>query len=393
MTSASETPILIEVVREWAPRGADRFYQLVLDGFYKCSSFFRVVEDFVVQWGIAADPSITAKWEDTIPDDSFRMGTPSNGIGFISFAKTSEPDSRNYQVFVNLDNNAFLDDSGFVPFARVVTGLEVFAAMYNPTPDDSTGIAQSEIKDDGNVFVLSNYPDTDIIWEVELVEGYVRVETPPEEAPDLGIKGTCEPGPHAVSNLAPDPDPLAPDAFAVRILTSASDTPIVLEVFRGWAPFGADRFYQLVLDRFYVCSAFYRIVDDFVVQWGIAAEPSIAAKWDTNIPDDTSFVNVQSNDVGYVSYAKTSDPNSRTFQVFVNLDNNSFLDADNFVPFARVASGLEVFDLLYNPTPDDSGGISQAEIKSGGIEYVLTNYPETDIIWEMDIIDNYEFRR
>ncbi|KAH9099390.1 hypothetical protein Ae201684P_018406 [Aphanomyces euteiches] len=119
---------------EWSPLGAKRFLELIQDGFYDNAAFFRYVPDFVVQWGLAADP----KRNDysTIVDD--KIGVVSNTLGTISFA-TSGRNSRTTQVFVNLKNNSRLDSMGFTPFGIVTEGMDVLLdkvySGYREEPD------------------------------------------------------------------------------------------------------------------------------------------------------------------------------------------------------------------------------------------------------------------
>jgi peptidyl-prolyl cis-trans isomerase A (cyclophilin A) len=143
------------------------------------------------------------------------------------------------------------------------------------------------------------------------------------------------------------------------------------------SPIGADRFYRLVLDNFYNCNACFRVVPGFVVQFGLASDPDETSKWgDIPIADDPP--NVQSNIKGTVSFA-TSGPGSRTTQVFVNARDNAFLD-DTFTPFARVTTGMEILTNMYNPTPEDDGGVSQGEIERQGNDWLLEKYPLIEII-------------
>src|SRR5881397_3355187 len=107
----------VSVQRAWAPHGADRFYDLVRARYYDGNRLFRVVPGFVVQWGIAPNPSVAKKWTNaTIKDDPVKH---SNVPGTITFAATGAPNSRTTQVFVNLGSNAGLDSQGFAPFGRV----------------------------------------------------------------------------------------------------------------------------------------------------------------------------------------------------------------------------------------------------------------------------------
>jgi peptidyl-prolyl cis-trans isomerase A (cyclophilin A) len=116
---------------------------------------------------------------------------------------------------------------------------------------------------------------------------------------------------------------------------------------------------------------------DFVVQFGIASDPNETSKWSSStIPDDPV---VESNTFGFVSFA-TSGPNTRTTQIFINLANNSRLDAEGFSPFARVASGMDVALSLANPTPGDPDGVDQDNYTEMGNPWILEYYPDVDLI-------------
>jgi len=155
--TTSKGPFTVEVHRDWAPKGADRFYELVKDGFYDGNRFFRVVPNFVVQWGIAGDPAVQAKWrEKTISDDPV---TQSNKTGTITFA-TSGPNTRTTQLFINLKDNPALDSQGFAPFGQVISGLNVVESLYagyGEMPD------QNQIQAQGNAYLQSQFPLLDYI--------------------------------------------------------------------------------------------------------------------------------------------------------------------------------------------------------------------------------------
>lgn len=185
-------------------------------------------------------------------------------------------------------------------------------------------------------------------------------------------------------------DPLSPEIFQVSFATNVIDPvqgtpmdPIVLEVTRSWAPYGADRFYALVQDHYYDDAAFFRDVPDFVVQWGIAALPEETKKWDEPIPDDPVL---ESNLEGYVSYA-TAGPDTRTTQLFINYANNTSLDSQGFAPFARVVSGMGTARAIVNPTPGDSNGISQPLYTHGGNAWLLPKYPNVSLITKASFVN------
>lgn len=202
------------------------------------------------------------------------------------------------------------------------------------------------------------------------------------------IKVDCVPGSHDVipsSWLYDDNHKdnittiTTPEIFQVHLRTSIDiENDIIFEINRSWSPIGVDRFYQLINDHYYNCAAFFRIVPDFVIQFGIAAEPSETKKWDQiSIPDDPVMV---SNTIGTISYA-TAGPNTRTTQLFINTNDNHRLDSLGFTPIGKVMQGLDMLQqLIYNPTPGNSNGIDQASYSSFGNEWILQKYPEIDII-------------
>lgn len=162
----SKGDFVVEVNREWAPHGADRFYELVKSGFYDEARFFRVVPGFMVQFGISGDPKVQEKWGDkTIPDDPV---VKSNKKGYVTFAKTPRPDSRSTQVFINYADNSFLDDQGFAPFGRVVEGMDVVEkinAEYRERP------VQGLIRTRGNDYLKREFPRLDYIKKARIMDG------------------------------------------------------------------------------------------------------------------------------------------------------------------------------------------------------------------------------
>ena len=111
---------MIEVHREWAPLGADHFYELVKAGYYNDARFFRVVPKFVAQFGLAATPALTKQWDKSLDDDPVGH---TNSRGTVAFA-TAGKNSRTTQVFINLRSNQVLDDRGFAAFGQVVEGMD-----------------------------------------------------------------------------------------------------------------------------------------------------------------------------------------------------------------------------------------------------------------------------
>ncbi len=155
-TSAGE--FVIDVTPAWSPLGAARFRELVEAEFYDDCRFFRVVPGFVVQFGMNGDPVVNAQWSSMPIDDD--PVVESNLRGLVTFAKSSSPDSRTTQLFINYGDNSFLDSMGFSPFGVVRTGLDSVDAIndeYGEAP------SQVQIESDGNVYLDANFPNLDFI--------------------------------------------------------------------------------------------------------------------------------------------------------------------------------------------------------------------------------------
>ncbi len=173
----------------------------------------------------------------------------------------------------------------------------------------------------------------------------------------------------------------APESFKVQFETSKGNFTIA--VTRKWSPLGADRFYNLVRAGFFTDVIFFRVVPDFVVQFGIHGNPKFATKWlDANIDDDTV---VSSNKRGYITYAKSSAPNSRSTQLFINLKDNARLDQMGFSPFGQVVAGMDVVDKLYGGYGEQVTQL-QGEIAQQGNKFLEKNFPELDKIKKASIV-------
>jgi peptidyl-prolyl cis-trans isomerase A (cyclophilin A) len=154
---------VIEVQREWAPNGADRFYNLVKNGFYDNVRFFRVISGFMVQFGIHGDPKVSAPWREAqLKDDPVKQ---SNKRGYITYAMAG-PNTRTSQVFINFGDNASLDSQGFSPFGRVVTGMEVvdkLNAEYGEGAPRGRGPDQSRMQMEGNAYLTKDFGRLDYV--------------------------------------------------------------------------------------------------------------------------------------------------------------------------------------------------------------------------------------
>jgi peptidyl-prolyl cis-trans isomerase A (cyclophilin A) len=154
----SAGPFVITVHRDWAPKGADRFYNLVKNGFFDDTRFFRVVPNFMVQFGINGDPAVASAWQNAnLTDDP--PGKQSNKKGYVTFAHRGK-DSRTTQVFINFKDNGFLDAQGFPPFGEVTTGMDVVQKIndqYGERPN------QGSVQSQGNAYLNKDFPKLDYV--------------------------------------------------------------------------------------------------------------------------------------------------------------------------------------------------------------------------------------
>ncbi len=156
---------VVQVTRDWAPLGADRFYNLVKNGFYDETRFFRAIPGFMVQFGIHGDPAVSAVWR------SARIGVDpvkqNNKPMFITYAMGGTPDSRTTQVFINFrDNGASLDKLGFAPFGEVIVGKDVVNKIYTGYGEGAprgNGPDQGRLQAEGNAFLKKDFPKLDYI--------------------------------------------------------------------------------------------------------------------------------------------------------------------------------------------------------------------------------------
>lgn len=164
----------------------------------------------------------------------------------------------------------------------------------------------------------------------------------------------------------------APDSFRVALSTSKGD--VVVAVYKSWSPHGAERFYQLVSSGFFDDQRFFRVIPQYIAQFGASADPKLNDRWDdAKIPDDPR---TQSNSRGTLSFAAEA-PNTRSHQLFFNLKDNPKLDPQNFIPIGRVVDGMSVLDALY----DDYGDTPKYRLVATlGNEYLHRMFPRMDYI-------------
>ncbi len=193
-----------------------------------------------------------------------------------------------------------------------------------------------------------------------------------KEVDELARKAKAAAAAQSVPRAEPAADVPQEGQFVVEFETTVGN--FTMEVNREWAPIGAHRFYELVKDKFYDDAAFFRVVPGFMVQFGIAADPGHHARWGTEIMDDPVK---QRNLPGYVTFAKTGLPNSRTSQIFINYGDNSRLDSDGFAPFGKVTKGMDVVKKISSAHGERP---QQPRIEAEGNVYLRSEFPNLDYV-------------
>ncbi len=220
---------------------------------------------------------------------------------------------------------------------------------------------------------------------VPSVEPPASAEPPSVEPPAAPPSPESEPEP-TPTVLPPLLNPAHPDANATapteyRVVLDTTKGDIVLQIYRDWAPRGADRFYNLVRAGFFTDVRFFRVVDGFVAQFGMNGDPEVNAAWDAaEMPDDPSIG--ETNSRGRITFAHAG-PNTRTTQLFLSIGNNAFLDRQGFPPFGEIVEGLGVLDSLhqgYGDFPPSGSGPDPGRIGVQGNRYLEREFPMLDYV-------------
>lgn len=181
-------------------------------------------------------------------------------------------------------------------------------------------------------------------------------------------------------SLASAVDPKGPESYCVKLNLAASQLPIAIVVIRQWSPLAADRFYQLATSRFFDNSPFFRVIPNFMAQFGIAASPALNKQWNVTFPDDTArATTAPKNLIGTVAFA-SNGPNSRTTQIIINTNDNPDLDTAKFTPFGTIVYGGANLFAMDNPTPQLADGIDQTKLATLGPAYLTTAAPNAQFV-------------
>jgi peptidyl-prolyl cis-trans isomerase A (cyclophilin A) len=175
----------------------------------------------------------------------------------------------------------------------------------------------------------------------------------------------------------------APDKFKVKVETTKG--AFVIEVDRSWAPNGADRFYNMVEIGYFQDVAIFRAIKGFMFQFGIHGDPKVNKFWkEATIKDDKNARGV-SNEPGYLTFARSGLPNSRSSQLFINLGENGSLDRQGFTPFGKVVEGMDVLTKIETKYGENSNEV-QPKFQAEGNVFIKKRYPDIDFIKSMTLV-------
>ncbi len=395
--SDSPSPVILECHRSWSPLGSDRFYTLATTGFFQGAAFFRVVPDFVAQWGISGDPEVNTYWNDRpIKDDP--VGVMSNLKGTVTFA-TAGPDTRTTQMFVNFKDNTQLDSQGFTPVCRVTSGMGALRGLKNPTPGDSNGLDQTEYEGEGEAYIAP-YKESParVDWIMEQTVPY------PQTVDEGRLVKTCE------GEMITQ----APQEFDLTFRTSEGD--FVAKCQRSRFPAQVDRVYNLARLGYYSLNYFFRVVDNSrmgIVQFGTSGVSSVSNVYNFLSPElgrcgvvepQPSQLSIghpmESNRRGWISMSTSYNPETNTTwnataELFINKeDNGDHLDSKLFVPLCKIDdAGMEVVDKFqsFGEVQElGGGGVSLDELYALGNEVITGNMTFNDmaLLYAVTLVPN-----
>lgn len=223
---------------------------------------------------------------------------------------------------------------------------------------------------------------------LNLVNAAARAEEPPAPLPP---EATAPAGLHPALLDPSLATAVAPVRYIVRFHTTAGDFDV--EVTRSWSPNGADRLFNLVQIGHFNGVAFFRVVENFVAQFGISDHPEVNARWESAfIPDDPT---IETNAAGRVVFASRG-PNTRSNQLFINLADNPFLDRMGFSPVGEVIAGMDAVRALfagYGECEPMGRGPNQRRIITEGAAWLDAAYPELDQVITATVVGTFDTER
>lgn len=355
----AQASFTLRIHPEWAPLGADRFSKLVDDNFFNECRFFRVISGFMGQFGINGDPSKMKTWNGkTIRDDPQHLGV-GNTRGKITFA-TSGPDSRTTQLFINFQDNSFLNKMGFTPIGEVIDGMHIVDRLYmvGEGAPQGPGPSQGAVQSMGNAYLEREFPQLTYIVSVQRV-----------------ARGFSPSSKHFLAHNSPL------SAARTTVHCELTVGSIHIEVHPEWGPLGAARFLELVEAQYLDGTALFRAISNFLVQFGIGARKPERDAWNRKPPikDDPLRPDIPVK-FGTMAFAG-GGKHSRTFQMWIALaDNQKQLGTEYWeTPFAQVVGDASMATLRkinteYGDRPQ------QGSIWTRGYDYLAKEFPRLDYI-------------
>lgn len=405
--------LTIDVRAGWAPHGVRQYLDLVDHGLFEDLPFFRVCPKYVTQFGVKhwpdGNPLVASGLNRPIPDDPSLWGRRDMRFGFLFFAGNGE-NSRSAQMVVALCPTVELCRStglgraywevpvgtirkdGFAALGRIGDSGKPYPRLEMIGQDPHAGGPnQARIVTEPD-YLHQHFPFMQYWRGCSIVHRDIRLSRPL----NLDAVGGDEDG-----NVPADeskPFRVLVSVYTPKTASGAScehdieclKGQIELEIDPMKAPIGAKRFRALVKSGYFNGARFFRAIRNFMVQFGIAADPIVTQKWrDRAIIDDKVTF---SNKRGTISFA-TSGPNSRSTQLFINVADNAYLDKEGFAPIGRVVRGMEVVDAINfeygeggKGDGSDGRGPSQGRINKEGNAYLLRYFPRLSYISSAELL-------
>jgi len=355
----SSASFAVKVEPSWAPLGAKRMRELVDEHFFEECRFFRVIDNFMAQFGIHGDKRVAEKWRSRTIEDDKPAVKISNKRGRISFA-TAGPGTRTSQLFINFRDNVGLDGMGFTPIAEVIRGMDVVDRIFKvgEGAPSGPGPSQGEIQSHGNKYLEKNFPRL----------SYIK-----------SVKYESSPGP-----LVPNP---ALPQHVQHVQCALTSGWINIEVHPEWSPIGAKRFLDLVKANYFADCALFRAIHGFLVQFGICGDEQVRKEWSAKPPmaDDPPRpdIPVKLGTMAYAGYGK----NSRGTQMWISFGDSKSLGTQPWeTPFAQVVgadslAAVQKISTEYGDRPD------QGQIQQRGNDYLRKEFPNLDYIKSCTFVD------
>ena len=371
----------IDVRSAWAPLGAPRFLELVEMDMFTDLPFFRVAPRYITQFGPKFNSKVKYR---TIKDDPSLVGHRDMDFGNVFFAGSGK-DSRDDQMVIALcDVNGCkqtglghalwevslgtIRKAGWPVLERIQESGRPYPKLEMPgLTKGATGPDQSRLRNEAN-YLKEHYPGMEYFKQCRIIEREVSLKIPLPRHEGRPIP----PPQRAVPVVAAEQYTMHLSNLTPGDMGQGSEGDVVIKLLPENAPMGVTRFMELIKASFFDNAKFFRVGENFVAQFGIAADPNVHDQWRHKYMKDDPHGAI-SNKVGTISFA-TSGKNTRSSQLFINLGDNTFLDTEGFEPVAEVISGMDVVRRIYHGYGlDESGGVGDGSDGKGPKQSRLGN--------------------